>query len=182
MDELFLTPHSTVAMPRAYWLKEQPFYSAQVLLIRPSSVELHRLLTAMDGKSPGDYDMEVVNRLYQHHCAVLPHRPYNLLSGEFKKSADQHEQYLGYPPDEEAWDGRKAIQEAKYIHFSDWPLPKPWFQQPLDQQDREAPKCSSSSSGQEDCTDRMIWFGLYVRWATDREVKNCLPNCFNRLY
>jgi hypothetical protein len=121
MDELFLLPASPVAAPRAYW--DEPdygFLGSYVMLIQPSEFEFNRILTAIMASNPGEYDMEIINKLYRGNALVIPHRPYGLLSGEFRNK--EHSKYLGNL--EEDWDPEKALRDAKLVHFSDWPVPK----------------------------------------------------------
>jgi hypothetical protein len=66
--------------------------------------------------------METINALYGESCLVMPHKPYLLLTGEMR-SAD-HENYLG--SEEEQWDVDEVMGQAKYVHFLDYPVPKPW--------------------------------------------------------
>lgn len=108
-------------MPRAYWLdpKDQVLTSSMILL-QPSQFEFNRISTAISNAGPSDYDMEIMNKLYKTSALVIPHRPYILLTGEFH--ATTHHAYLGNA--EESWDPLKSLKEAKYIHFSDWPVPK----------------------------------------------------------
>jgi alpha-N-acetylglucosamine transferase len=120
MDELFLIPSSPLAMPRAYWL-DQPFSSSQLVLLQPSQFEWHRIQEFMIRDDPG-FDMDILNSLYKHSAMVLPHRRYNMLTAEFR--AEEHSKYLGSP---EQWNGTSMLEKAKYIHFSDWPVPKPWI-------------------------------------------------------
>jgi len=121
MDELFLLPPCPVAMPRAYWLNpDDRILSSQVLLIQPSEFEFKRVMDGMEHAGSGDYDMEIVNKLYRDSALVLPHRPYDLLTGEFRSK--NHGSYMGNS--EEPWDPEKILKEAKFLHFSDWPIPK----------------------------------------------------------
>ena len=121
MDELFLLPPSPVAMPRAYWLgpKNKTFTSG-LMLIQPSDFEFGRIMDEIT-EAPSDmYDMEIMNKLYGDTALVVPHRPYTLVTGEFRSKS--HEGYLGN--EEELWDAEKILKDAKYLHFSDWPVPK----------------------------------------------------------
>lgn len=116
MDELFLLPACPVAMPRAYWLHPgKKILSSQVVLIQPSASEFTRVMEMIDSSGTNDYDMEIVNDMYEDSAMVLPHRPYDLVTGEFRSS--DHSAYLG--SDAEAWDPVAAFNEAKFIHFSD---------------------------------------------------------------
>ena len=122
MDELFFLPPAPVAMPRAYWLKK-PTLSSQLVLIQPSAREFSRIQNAFHNRDDKDFDMEIVNNLYGQNCAIIPHRRYDLLSGEFR--GNDHHKYLGST--QEPWDPDKVLDEAKFVHFSDWPFPKPWI-------------------------------------------------------
>ncbi|KAM4064417.1 glycosyltransferase family 8 protein [Hirsutella rhossiliensis] len=105
MDELFLLPPCSVAMPRAYWL-----YPDKKIL----SSQFQRVMDRIKSANGIDYDMEIVNGLYQDSALVLPHRPYNLITGEFR--TDDHTSYL------------------------DWPVPKPWILMPDDLRGEKQPK------------------------------------------
>ena len=93
MDELFLIPSAPVAMPRAYWLDDT--LSSQLVLIEPSKHEFNRIQDAFKHRTKHDFDMEIVNQLYGKDCFVLPHRKYDLLTGEFR--SEGHTRYLGDP-------------------------------------------------------------------------------------
>src|SRR2546423_991699 len=123
MDELFLLPPCPVAIPRAYWL-DKPYLSSQLVLIQPSAEEFTRVKDAIDHASGDDFDMEIVNKLYGKDCMIILHRRYDLLTGEFLSNG-QHKSYLGN--EYEHWDPEKMLKEAKFLHFSDWPMPKPWL-------------------------------------------------------
>jgi hypothetical protein len=111
-------------MPRTYWLEDH-ILSSQLVLIEPSEKEFARILDAMGRRSADDFDMEIINKLYGESCLIIPHRRYDLLSGELRK--DDHFAYLG--SSEEQWDADVVLEEAKYLHFSDWPFSKPWVPQ-----------------------------------------------------
>lgn len=128
MDELFLLPPTPIAMPRAYWLlPDHPSGSNQltssVLLLEPSQHEFERIEAAIVGAGERDFDMEILNRLYNRTALVLPHKPYFMVTGELRHNESVgHDDYLGGGLQ---WDSRQVRKEAKYIHFSDWPMPKP---------------------------------------------------------
>ncbi|KAF5023389.1 hypothetical protein F66182_4546 [Fusarium sp. NRRL 66182] len=166
MDELFLLPPCPVAMPRAYWLQEEKgskFLSSQVMVIQPSADEFERILEAMDKINSNDYDMEIVNNLYLDSALILPHRKYNMLSAEYRK--ENHTAYLG--SEREEWDPLTAYNEAKFVHFSDWPVPKPWLHD-LDLRQEHEPQCRMM--GEElTCIEREIWNKLYTDFALTRK-------------
>lgn len=121
LDELFLSPPCPVALPRAYWLDPvDRVMSSQLMLIQPSEFEFNRVMNATSHAKSDDYDMEIVNYLYRDSALILPHRPYDILTGEFR--SNDHADYLGNAI--ERWDPDAVLKEAKYLHFSDWPVPK----------------------------------------------------------
>ncbi|KAI1136832.1 glycosyltransferase family 8 protein [Hypoxylon sp. FL0543] len=166
MDELFLIPPCPVAMPRAYWLfPKEKILSSQLMLVQPSEVEFQRIMEKMESAGRNDYDMEIVNQLYADTAMVLPHRPYDLITGEFR--GDDHQNYLG--TDREEWDPVAIFNEAKFLHFSDWPVPKPWIPMSDSMRQDKQPKCVTKN-GQEDCSARELWNGFYNDFAQRRSV------------
>jgi alpha-N-acetylglucosamine transferase len=167
MDELFLIPSCPIAMPRAYWLlPEKSILSSHVMLIEPSEFEFARVMEKINNDSDDDYDMEIVNQLYHDSALVLPHRPYGMLTGEFR--GDYHAKYMGN--DLEPFDSAAIYNQAKMVHFSDWPAPKPWIDM-LDEIRLEIqPECIRVVDGSEDCTARNIWNQLYSDFASLRKV------------
>ncbi|KAK7992438.1 glucose N-acetyltransferase [Apiospora saccharicola] len=159
MDELFLAPASTIAMPHAYWLwPGENKFSSQLMLVQPSAAEFDRVMQKMQEAGPEDYDMEIVNQLYADKAMVLPHRPYDLVTTEFRYDSE-HWKYLG--SDSEVWDPAMVYSEAKFVHFSDWPVPKPWRAIAEDVRLKHQPKCVNRG-GEQGCLDRKIWNGLYT--------------------
>lgn len=169
MDELFLIPSSPVAMPRAYWLNDS--LSSQLVLVEPSEFEFQRILKAFASRTDSDLDMDIVNDLYGLDCIVIPHRKYDLLTGEFR--AKEHRKYLG--SEEEKWDPDKVLEEAKFVHFSDWPLPKPWVLRNKVPDEKYQPECHPTDAG-EDCRDREIWLDLYADFARRMELCDVLSS------
>ncbi|KAK7422794.1 N-acetylglucosaminyltransferase [Neonectria punicea] len=173
MDELFLLPPSPVAMPRAYWLLHedppQRVLSSQLMLIQPDTVEFDRIMQKMDTVDENDYDMEIVNQLYYDSALILPHRPYDMLTAEYRQT--DHAGYLG--SDREEWDPVAVLREAKFIHFSDWPVPKPWIPMSSDEQRANQPNCTTVN-GKESCVEREIWNKFYTDFADTRQ-RVCEP-------
>lgn len=179
MDELFLMPSAPVAMPRAYWLDDNSL-SSQLVVIEPSEFEFKRIQHAFDTRNATDFDMEIVNNLYAKDCMVIPHRKYDLLTGEFRSK--NHVKYLG--SEEEVWDAEKVLAEAKFLHFSDWPFPKPWLTASDEAREQVQPACQRvagsltesdpeggmESEVKEDCTNRRLWNGFYADFTRRREV------------
>lgn len=172
MDELFLLPPCPVAMPKAYWLlPDNNVLSSQLLLVQPSTAEFDRVMNKMNEAGSNDYDMEIVNQLYLNEAMILPHRPYDLLTGEFRSG--DHGRYLG--SDIEEWDPVTVFNEAKFLHFSDWPIPKPWVPMMESEREEHQPKCVERD-GVVDCSDRELWNGFYTDFTQRRKVSlSCGP-------
>ena len=78
-------------MPRAYWLGfEDHVLSSQLLLLQPSNHEFDRVMNATDNAGDNDYDMDILTTLYRDSAMVIPHRPYDLLTGEFRGNEHQN--------------------------------------------------------------------------------------------
>lgn len=166
LDDIFLAPKAPVAMMRAYWkLPETRALTSLFILLEPSAMEFDRLMNVTRGH--GDYDMEILNRLYGDSALILPHREYGLLSGEFR--SENHRYYLGN--EHEIWDAEKVISEASLVHFSDWPLPKPWIMWPHNLITKIVPSCKRKSEGEEDCRDKKVWLKLYDDFRKRRRVR-----------
>lgn len=166
MDELFLLPEeSKLAMPRAYWLNDT--LSTSVMLASPSEAEFARIQARMSEGRSGEYDMEIINALYGDDCLVIPHNPYLLLTGEMRETS--HAAYLG--SEEASWDVPKVMNEAKYIHFSDYPIPKPWIAASENLRHDHVPKCKESGDkdGDLDCADRDAWLWMYDEFRERRK-------------
>lgn len=190
MDELFLLPSHPVAMPRAYWLKpEDRVLSSQLVLIQPSKFEFDRIMEAIKTAKSNDYDMEIVNDLYKDSALILPHRPYDLLTGEFR--GKNHKAYLGNAL--EKWDPYDVFHEAKFLHFSDWPVPKvrgpcvvyyhvlivsqPWLPAPKQVLEDKQPKCeyNPATKKDDDCSALNIWLEIYADFKRRRKVCRRTP-------
>ncbi|KAK2048061.1 glucose N-acetyltransferase [Colletotrichum somersetense] len=165
VDELFLLPPAPVAMPLAYWLyPEKDMLSSQIMLVTPSAAEFARIQAKIDSVGNDQYDMEIVNMLYRDSAMILPHRPYDLLTRTFK--GDHVAEYLGN--DQEEFDALAVYNEAKFLHFSDWPVPKPWLDPPPELVRENQPKCVVKD-GVEDCTARDLWFGFHTDFRNRRK-------------
>ena len=184
-------------MPRAYWdwKDDKPQLSSQLLLVEPNATEFDRVMRYMESAPRGAYDMDILHQMFFASAMVLPHKDYDLLTGEFKHGKDGHAKYLGSP--EAVWDPRRVINEAKFLHFSDWPIPKvcmrrlvlfslptsleisiycgfnftnasppqPWFKTTDDQLRTNGAQCSSDG----DCTEKDMWYGFYEDFRQRRK-------------
>ncbi|ORY04750.1 nucleotide-diphospho-sugar transferase [Clohesyomyces aquaticus] len=195
LDHLFLLPPTHIAMPRAYWWPTQPQPLTSLLMVlQPSMREFEYFKSVIDNGGSQEavasrrFDMEMVNERFGGSAMVLPQRPYALLTGEFR--THDHAAYLGSPPSlpsspspsspsnanaesevqskSEVWDADKMYSEAKLVHFSDWPLPKPWIMWPHEGLVEMQPDCGGSHS-ETPCAERRIWKGLYEDFRRRRK-------------
>jgi hypothetical protein len=145
------------------------FLSAQLILIEPSIDELQRLLDAVKVAGEFEYDNHILNNLYGDSAIVLPHRPYNILTREFRNENEDHRKYLG--SDKKEWDPEKELRDAKFLHFSDWPItPKPWLGFTRRIEDT-APHCVDADVEHDlDCKSQLLWLGFYNDYRTRRKV------------
>lgn len=175
MDELFLLPRAQVAMMRAYWyLPKLKTLTSLFVLLEPSKFELGRLMEVTSSRKENEYDMEILDRVYGDSAMILPHQHYGLLSGEFRSR--DHQNFLGN--DYEAWDSERVLEEASLVHFSDWPLPKPWISWPGTLVSQMVPKCRDVG-GVANCRDKDIWLKLYSDFRERRRVGRASPLPFD---
>lgn len=180
LDELFFLPSAPVAMPRAYqdWPRSHKLANF-LILIEPAYREWRALMDAAEPAQHGQmaddggrdtYDVQLLNDRYGNSALVLPHRQYGLVTGEFRTK--DHRLFLGN--DYEQWNPDKALNEAKVIHFSDWPLPKPWIMWPQGQLANMLPKCDKDPGTPKEsgCRDRDVWLGLYDDFRQRRKVRS----------
>ncbi|CAK4002481.1 glycosyltransferase family 8 [Lecanosticta acicola] len=170
LDDLFLLPPTPIAMPRAYWSEEKPQpLTSLLMLLEPNPLELKNFLDILQSwklapnfQAGRNYDMDLLNHRFAHSALVLPHRPYAMLSAEFR--SHDHKPYMGSlnaPRDTYSkydWDAQRQYAEAKLVHFSDWPLPKPWVMWPHEGVAEMQPDCGGEATH---CMEREIWKGLY---------------------
>ncbi|KAJ3512486.1 hypothetical protein NLJ89_g3493 [Agrocybe chaxingu] len=153
---LFLPPWAQIALPRAYWLdeKDEKKLTSHIMVIAPSDSLMSRYVK--NASSP-PFDMEVVNALSASSALILPHRRYALLTGEFRCS--NHTRYLAEEGPEAEWDPSIELSQAFYIHFSDWPFPKPWIRATEDQIEKFQPECDPKEKTK--CWNRQHWQSVY---------------------
>ncbi|PYH81367.1 nucleotide-diphospho-sugar transferase [Aspergillus uvarum CBS 121591] len=169
LDELYSLLGSPIAMPRAYWLdSEYRQFTSSFMLVQPSEIEFNRVWKAIQQDGNAESDTNILNNLYRDSAIVIPHRPYHLLTGEFR--AKNHASYLGSP--HATWDPDVILQDAKYLHFSDGPVSKkPWIKTPAAVMEKEQPDCDVNTvTGALDCRARDLWLGFYKDFAERREM------------
>lgn len=126
--------------------------------------------------------MEIMNSLFGSTCLLLPHRTYALLSGEYR--SDNHESFLNLDVslrgaeegNKEEWNPDVVINDARFVHFSDHPLGKPWTVSEDDIR-KMAPLCNKISGWEEECRTRDVWLDLYEDFRERRQVSFYFP-CF----
>ncbi|CAH0057762.1 unnamed protein product, partial [Clonostachys solani] len=176
MDHYFLSPLAPIAVPRAYWLTEKgkdvdiakQVLGSHVMLLEPNEGRYQKIIE--EAKRSGDFDMEVVNHLFQDSAMILPHRRLALLTGEFRNK--DHSKYLAPDVDEE-WNAMGEVSRSVLVHFSDWPLPKPWKHRTKQEFESIMPECPDDDMGAPDrprCADRMMWTGFYEDYDSAKEA------------
>ncbi|CAI6334036.1 unnamed protein product [Periconia digitata] len=155
MDELFHLPSAACAMPRGYWL--DPIQLASIIIVaEPSAEEFARIQDYINTHEDSGFDMDIMDSIYHDSALIFPHRNYLLLTGEFR--GDQHAKYLGNEYEE--WNATKAVEETRYIHWSEWPLPKPWIRPHEVDLKNKQPKCHDTDKEGEDCRNRDAYLAL----------------------
>jgi alpha-N-acetylglucosamine transferase len=167
IDALFFLPSAEAVLPRAYWL-EKPKLSSHIMVLQPSTMALKKIQKAIGEATRGTYDMEIINSLFGNECAILPHREYALLTGEFRTPDPKH---MAFVDGKGEWDPAKVMQEAKFVHFSDYPFPKPWEETSAEEQEKVVPACVVDEKGKVDCRARDIWIELYKDFKARRKVR-----------
>jgi hypothetical protein len=172
LDELFMLPSTPIAMPRAYWSDGPPSLwqlTSLFMLVEPNPHEVPAMMDtlrqwqAQPGYNQSEkYDMDLLNHRFGSSAMVLPHRPYAMLTAEFRNH--DHDTYLGARNGHELdrrgdWDPDRELKKAKLVHFSDWPLPKPWVMWSTEALAEMQPNCGGSTHGT--CREREIWKKLY---------------------
>ncbi|KAK2044716.1 nucleotide-diphospho-sugar transferase [Colletotrichum somersetense] len=174
MDHYFLAPMAAVAAPRAYWLNEkdtpvaEQVLSSHVMLIEPSRTRHKKIIK--EALRSGDIDMDVMNRMFKDSAMILPHRRLALLTGEFRRR--DHKRYLAPDDDDEDWNAMEEVSRSYLVHFSDWPLPKPWKPYTDAQWQAALPDCPEEEKDKPDCprcADRTVWSTIYGDFKDDRK-------------
>ncbi|CEL60197.1 Glucose N-acetyltransferase 1 OS=Gibberella zeae (strain PH-1 / ATCC MYA-4620 / FGSC 9075 / NRRL 31084) GN=GNT1 PE=3 SV=1 [Rhizoctonia solani AG-1 IB] len=154
MDHLFLAPQARIALPRAYWL-EQGKLASHIMVITPSQSLMNRVREMV--KTTNGFDMEVINKISSSSALILPHRRYALLTGEFRKT--DHSSYLSDEEPGAEWNPQAELSSAFFVHFSDWPLPKPWIKASTSLVESTQPACDPKEKVE--CWNRKHWHGIY---------------------
>ncbi|RFU23961.1 hypothetical protein B7463_g12381, partial [Scytalidium lignicola] len=168
IDELFLIPSAPVTMPYVYFGPAEGWkLSSSMVLIQPSTQAFVKVSKAVKEAKDDESDVDILNKLYEGKISMLPQRPYSLAAGEFRRQ--NHRAYLGNSYD--SWDPDRVFEEAKFMHFFDEPMPKPWIRAPQMLLNKYMPQCSRSEwFGASDCRDRAMWFKLYSDYEEKRKA------------
>ena len=169
LDELFVLPHTLVAMPRAYDAP-QPQLSTHMVVFETDEIEVSRLISTASTSPPSSapIDISVLNAHYGNSAMVLPHRRYGLSTSEFRSTT--HTKFFGN--DYEKWDPDAVLRDASLVHFSgDAPIPKPWIMWPHDLLHRMLPQCEFQTGTEKEkgCRDREVWLDLYNSFRKKRK-------------
>jgi alpha-N-acetylglucosamine transferase len=168
LDELFLIPSTPLAMPYVYFGEPDGWqFSSQLMIITPSKQSFARISEAVNGSQFMEHDTAILERLFYGQIIKIPQRPFALMSGEYRRAS--HDRYIGnrFP---KVWDPDRILSEARILHFSDYPLPKPWEMASREMLNRHMPQCKSSEFGATDCKDREVWTDIYREYRNKRET------------
>lgn len=167
LDSVFLLPKATLAMPWVYWGEPVGWaFSNQMMLITPSLTQFAKIEAEVAKAGPNDYDLTIVEKLYKGQALRIPQRPFHFMTGELRRT--DHSKYLGSSSVE--WDPEQALKNAKLLHFSDWPIPRPWASASQAAVNKYMPKCLKSEwFGATNCKNRMMWMQLYSDYAANRK-------------
>ncbi|CAE6361166.1 unnamed protein product [Rhizoctonia solani] len=154
LDHLFLAPQARIALPRAYWLEKEKLAS-HIMVVTPSVSLMSRVREMV--KTTNGFDMEVINKISSSSALILPHRRYALLTGEFRKT--EHSSYLADEEPGAEWNPQTELSNAFFVHFSDWPLPKPWIKAETALVESTQPVCDPKEKFE--CWNRKHWHGIY---------------------
>jgi hypothetical protein len=176
MDHYFYSPLAPVAVPRAYWLNEKhtdiarQVLGSHVMLVEPNEARYRKIMD--EALKSGDFDMEVINHMFSDSAMILPHRRLALLTGEFRNQ--DHSKYMA-PDEDEEWNAMGEVSRSVLVHFSDWPLPKPWISRSKNLWESTMPPCPVDEPEHDDrprCADRAMWSGFYEMYDMERD-KQC---------
>ncbi len=177
MDELFFIERSDAVLPRAYWLdKKKKMLSSHIMVVEPGREVFGKVMKEVKRamKKNAIYDMDIANRVFgkkpKGECVLLPHKPYALLTGEFRKERGGHAGYLGADSGGRGeWSVGNVMKEAKMVHFSDDPLGKPWRAN-WPEITSMAPRCGGVDGVTSFCEERGVWVELYRDFERRRWV------------
>ncbi|KAF1957651.1 nucleotide-diphospho-sugar transferase [Byssothecium circinans] len=174
MDELFFLPSATCAMARGYWL--DPIQLTTVVVVaEPSTAEFARIQNFTTTHEDSGFDMDIIDKIYNTSALIIPHRRYMLLTGEFRWT--EHANYLGN--EYEVWNATKELAETRYVHWSEWPLPKPWVRPNEMLLETHQPKCKSVEGEGVDCRDRDAYLWLRGDFTRRRLVSFLGRDCMS---
>ncbi|PBP24951.1 glucose N-acetyltransferase [Diplocarpon rosae] len=167
LDSVFLLPKAPLAMPWVFWGEPVGWaFSNQMMLITPSLAEFAKIEAEIKTADPDEYDLTLVERLYMHQTLKIPQRPYHLMTGELRRT--DHSKYLGSSGKQ--WDPEEALRSSKLLHFSDWPIPRPWASANQTMLNKYMPKCLKSEwFGATNCENRVLWMQIYSDYAAKRK-------------
>ncbi|CAL3972011.1 hypothetical protein PZA11_005237 [Diplocarpon coronariae] len=167
LDSVFLLPEAPLAMPWVFWGEPVGWtFSNQMMLITPSLEEFAKIEAEIESADPDEYDLTIVERRYRHKTLKIPQRPYHLMTGELRRT--DHSKYLGSPSKQ--WDPEEVLKKSKLLHFSDWPIPRPWASANQSTLNKYMPKCLKSEwFGATNCKNRILWMQLYSDYAAKRK-------------
>lgn len=153
-------------MPRAYWQGANTTnFTTALMVVRPSSTLWETLQPIIADPHGKGSDMDIINREFRDNITALLSNPYFMTSGTLRHP-EMRAVYLG---NDEEWDAEKVMREVRLVHFSDWPMQKPWFVDGFEAVKAYMPDCAD---GGRDCRDQKAWLGIYNDFCERRAVSS----------
>lgn len=169
-------------------------WSTALMVVKPSEKLNLLVNRHLSRRMRDDYDMDVINLLIKSKdkwgandlkTLTIPHQGYFMITGDFFLTPENRYYYLTEPRDlpfinryalKKCKSARKPywcdvktgyvdkVRQAKVIHFSDFPLPKPWYQI------KETISCRDKNSDVfvKDCSDFNVWAHYHNQFILDR--------------
>ena len=193
LDHLFTAPDADMLLPEAYYVPNtERVLSSAIMVVKPGEELFQHAIALARNATSSDYDMEIINQLamseeYKRSTGILPWKRYLILTGIFRdptsyfyttaKPVRSENEILSVTEFNEhgTWSARKVYDEAYYIHFSDWPIPKPWVDDKGVQVGMHGPKCRDplldpAKKADGDCEEVQVWREIYRAFRDEMSV------------
>ena len=167
MDDVFLLPRSGVAMSYVNTGRSKGrTASPQLILASPSPANFAAVRQAIDAAS-NSRDVDILKAVFSTKIRPLDYDAYGFLTSDLRRNSLAEISALPSTDSE----NDDALTDVKIIHFSDPPLPQPWFKAPQDSVNKYMPQCVKSQwFGASNCRDRELWFKLYANYGRKRKA------------
>lgn len=170
-------------------------WSTALMVIKPSDKLSMILSEELNRRLSSDYDMDIINNAFFNSngalkVLTLPHKDFFLITGDFFLTLDNRYNYLADPIDlqfindysikkcnhqnhqpywcYQKYDYISLANKAKIVHFSDYPLAKPWIQSSIQIQCGTKTGNSRNTLYVEKCKNYNAWAYYHNMFIRDR--------------